>query len=634
MSETCIVCLGDLGAGVADLQPPVAAVTLTPPRNSDEDEVPRVSVQPPQPGEGADTSLIAHLQPCGHNLHDDCLTPWVERANSCPICRQSFNLVELSKFVGGPTLSAYPVDDRIQEAEIDPSMLLELDADPDSQPCQICREDDNEDVLMYCDNCNKLYHTYCVGLQEVPIAHWFCEQCQDLRRQPSSHGNHGQGTYRPANRRTRGQQRRHRTQQYPDEQQWASVWRSVWDRISFDLDDPFDEDDTAATAIRRQRAQEDTDRREYRAWQRRAQIAELQGGANRFRDTAQALLEPRTGRPPHQPASPEPETLDEVRAWRAFERARTNDERSANNHRKRKSATASPVEHEPLQREGRLKRPRLRRPQDLAENSDSAAESSVNPRPPVSPPPVAQPQRIDISSTGPSFLQSLLKEVESSSAPGQRNEGHGQISATTVNAPTEHSSPRPSSPELSPVTSNAPTPRYNSITPPPLSYQRPISPTAQTPSLQSMYSQNSPDPASGETSDSDAEKRGRSRRLPNNSPPSSRVPEAYRQSSPPGRARSSESSPTRPQLSFTAKKDVQKMVSGALKPHYSDQAITKEEYTTINRDVSRMLYDRVGNFEALDLDSKAKWEKVASDEVSRAVERLRHQAPVVANSVS
>jgi Ring finger domain len=48
-----------------------------------------------------DSELIAHLKPCGHNLHNDCLTPWVERANSCPICRARFYTVELSKTVGG-----------------------------------------------------------------------------------------------------------------------------------------------------------------------------------------------------------------------------------------------------------------------------------------------------------------------------------------------------------------------------------------------------------------------------------------------------------------------------------------------------------------------------------------------------
>jgi hypothetical protein len=103
MSGTCIVCLGDLGESSSevpalssalaksasenglDQQASIEAHTETVTNNATED-IP---------------ALIAHLQPCGHNLHNDCLTPWVERANSCPICRQSFYSVELSDKVGG-----------------------------------------------------------------------------------------------------------------------------------------------------------------------------------------------------------------------------------------------------------------------------------------------------------------------------------------------------------------------------------------------------------------------------------------------------------------------------------------------------------------------------------------------------
>ena len=98
MSETCIVCLGDLESAIALPHPAVRAV------KSEDDEhcglVPSNHRSPTRPADH-DSDTIAHLLPCGHNLHDECLKPWVERANSCPICRQNFNQVELSNKLGG-----------------------------------------------------------------------------------------------------------------------------------------------------------------------------------------------------------------------------------------------------------------------------------------------------------------------------------------------------------------------------------------------------------------------------------------------------------------------------------------------------------------------------------------------------
>ncbi len=44
---------------------------------------------------------VAKIEVCGHMLHDACLREWTEKANSCPICRQSFHAVAVYDKVGG-----------------------------------------------------------------------------------------------------------------------------------------------------------------------------------------------------------------------------------------------------------------------------------------------------------------------------------------------------------------------------------------------------------------------------------------------------------------------------------------------------------------------------------------------------
>jgi hypothetical protein len=72
------------------------------------------------------------------------------------------------------------------------------------------------------------------------------------------------------------------------------------------------------------------------------------------------------------------------------------------------------------------------------------------------------------------------------------------------------------------------------------------------------------------------------------------------------------------------KAEIQKLVSAALKPHYHRKELDKDAYTEINRDVSRMLYDRVWDAGGLvDVATRDKFQKIAAEEVAIAVKALR-----------
>jgi hypothetical protein len=64
------------------------------------------------------------------------------------------------------------------------------------------------------------------------------------------------------------------------------------------------------------------------------------------------------------------------------------------------------------------------------------------------------------------------------------------------------------------------------------------------------------------------------------------------------------------------------VIKEALKPHYKSGSITADQYTIINRDLSRRLYKEVPE-ESLSEETRRHCEKIANNEVAKAISELK-----------
>lgn len=71
------------------------------------------------------------------------------------------------------------------------------------------------------------------------------------------------------------------------------------------------------------------------------------------------------------------------------------------------------------------------------------------------------------------------------------------------------------------------------------------------------------------------------------------------------------------------KESISGIVRSALKPHWKSSKLSAEQYASINRDVSRKLYEGVADGTSIDDEARRTWEKMARKEVARAVSEIK-----------
>jgi len=111
--------------------------------------------------------------------------------NSCPICRLRFHKVifpissnlRIHDDKTQPVAAGYlEMMNEVEEYDSEEDRKEKEDLQHDIAQCMYCRESDNEDRLLLCDNrsCFKAAHTYCLNppLRRVPRGEWHCPECE------------------------------------------------------------------------------------------------------------------------------------------------------------------------------------------------------------------------------------------------------------------------------------------------------------------------------------------------------------------------------------------------------------------------------------------------------------------------
>jgi hypothetical protein len=62
---------------------------------------------------------------------------------------------------------------------LDPTIITSIWIPPLDYPCHVCQRIDDDDQMLFCDNCNGGYHLFCLKpkFTQVPAGIWYCSSC-------------------------------------------------------------------------------------------------------------------------------------------------------------------------------------------------------------------------------------------------------------------------------------------------------------------------------------------------------------------------------------------------------------------------------------------------------------------------
>ncbi|CAF2522575.1 unnamed protein product [Rotaria sp. Silwood2] len=123
------------------------------------------------------TQEVGIPENCEHSFCWTCITQWAKKNNSCPIDRIAFRRIfKKNSFTSAKPYDSVKVKDNRAEVQLEDDFLELID---DDITCRVCGRDDQEDLLLICDECGNGYHTFCLELSGVPeTPEWMCPLCE------------------------------------------------------------------------------------------------------------------------------------------------------------------------------------------------------------------------------------------------------------------------------------------------------------------------------------------------------------------------------------------------------------------------------------------------------------------------
>ena len=108
-------------------------------------------------------NIPSMLSGCSHEFCLECIKRWAEVENKCPLCKVHFHSISYTTKRGRKCTMR--CTEKVQHDH--------------TGACMVCGTEEDEDVLLVCEECEDMYHTFCLDppLKHVPEDDWFCATC-------------------------------------------------------------------------------------------------------------------------------------------------------------------------------------------------------------------------------------------------------------------------------------------------------------------------------------------------------------------------------------------------------------------------------------------------------------------------